>query len=103
MSTPFAAIETRLGQTAAAMLADATLTGGGGLSVDGILDESRTTELDMRARRVQFIAPDGTDADALDEGDAVTVTKLAVATNYLVAMPPVIAGGQTVIDLKRAA
>jgi len=102
MSTPFAALETRLGQTAAALLADATLTAGA-LSVDGILDESRTTELDMRARRVQFIAPEGTDADDLDEGDAVTVTKLAVAMNYLVAMPPVIAGGQTVLDLKRAA
>lgn len=103
MSTPFAAIETRLGQTAAALLADATLTGGGGLSVDGILDESRINELDMRARRVQFIAPEGTDADDLDEDDAVTVTKNAVATNYLLAIPPVIAGGQTTIDLRKAA
>jgi hypothetical protein len=102
VSTPFAALETRLCQTAAALLADATLTGGGGLSVDGIFDESRATELDMRARRVQFIAPEGTAADDLDEDDAVTVTKSAVATNYLVAMPPVVAGGQTVIDLKRA-
>jgi hypothetical protein len=102
MPTPFAELETRLGQTAAAMLADATLTAGA-LSVDGILDESRVTELDMRARRVQFIAAEGTDADDLEEDDAVTVTKSAVAVNYLVAMPPITAGGQTVIDLKRAA
>jgi hypothetical protein len=99
--TPFAALETRLGQTAAAMLADATLSAGA-LEVDGILDESRSTELDMRARRLQFIAPEGTDADDLDKDDAVTVTKNAVAVNYLVATPPITTGGQTVIDLKRA-
>jgi peptidoglycan hydrolase-like protein with peptidoglycan-binding domain len=103
MPTPFADLETRLGQTAAAMLADATLTGSGGLSVDGIFDESRATELDMRARRLQFIGPSGTLADSLAEEAAVTVTKLAVATNYKVAMPAVVAGGQVVIDLKRAA
>ena len=100
--TPFAALETRLGQAAAAMLADATLTAGA-LSVDGILDESRSDQLDMRARRVQFIAPAGTDADDLGEGDAVTVTKNAVATNYLLAVPPVVSGGQAVIDLRKAA
>lgn len=103
MSTPFAALETRLGQTAAALLADATLTGSGGLSVDGILDEAVGVELDMRARRVRFVAPEGTDADDLDEGDAVTVTKNAVAENYLVALAPQIAGGQCSIDLRKAA
>lgn len=102
MPTPFAALETRLGQTAAAKLADATLTAGA-LSVDGILDESRVTELDMRARRVQFIAPSGTDADDFVEGDAVTVTKNAVAVDYLVAVDPVIGGGQCAIDLRKAA
>jgi hypothetical protein len=100
--TPFADLETRLGQTAAAMLADATLTAGA-LSVDGILDESIGTELDMRARRVRFIAPEGTDADDLEEDDAVTVTKNAVAANFLVAVAPVLGGGQCAIDLKRAA
>jgi hypothetical protein len=102
MPTPFTDLETRVGQTAAAMLADATLTGSGGLSVDGIFDESRATELDMRARRLRFTAPSGTLADSLDEDDAVTVTKSAVATNYLVAMPAEVASGQTTIDLKRA-
>jgi hypothetical protein len=102
MPQPFAALETRLGQTAAAMLADATLTAGA-LSVDGILDESRVVEHDMRGRRVQFIAPAGTDADDFEEGDAVTVTKNSVGTDYLVAMAPAIAGGQTVIDLRKAA
>lgn len=85
------------------MLADATLTGGGGLSVDGIFDESRGVEMDMRARRVQFITASGSAADSLAEEAAVTVTKSAVATNYKVALPPIVAGGQTVIDLKRAA
>jgi len=84
------------------MLADATLTGGGGLSVDGILDDSRATELDMRARRLQFIGPSGTLADSLAEDAAVTVTKSAVASDYKVAMPPVVVAGQVVIDLKRA-
>jgi len=101
MSTPFAAIETRLGQTAAALLADATLTGGGGLSVDGIFDESRATELDMRARRLRFVAPEGSDADDLEEGDAVTVTKNAVAVNYLVAVDPIVSGGQCEIELRK--
>jgi hypothetical protein len=99
---PFAALETRLGQTAAAMLADATLSAGA-LSVDGILDESQANVHDMRARRVQFIAPAGTDADDFDEDDPVTVTKNSVATSYLVAVKPTIAGGQTVIDLRKAA
>jgi hypothetical protein len=101
VTTPFAAIETRLGQSAAALLADATLTAGA-LSVDGILDEAVGVEMDMRARRVRFIAPDGTDADDLEEGAAVTVTKNAVATNYLVGVAPVLGGGQCAIDLKRA-
>lgn len=105
MSTPFAAIETRLGQTAAALLADATLTAPSApsLSVDGILDEAIGTELDMRARRVRFIAPEGTAADDLEEGDAVAVTKNAVAENFLVAIAPIVAGGQCAVDLKRAA
>jgi hypothetical protein len=102
VSTPFAAIETRLGQTAAALLADATLSAGA-LSVDGIFDEAVGVEMDMRARRLRFVAPEGTDADDLEEGDAVTVTKNAVATNFLVAIAPQLGGGQCVIDLKRAA
>jgi hypothetical protein len=102
VSTPFAAIETRLGQKAAALLADATLTGGGGLSVDGWLDESRSNQQDMRARSVRFVAPEGTAADDLVEGDAVTVTKNAVATNYLVAIDPIVAAGQCEIDLRKA-
>jgi hypothetical protein len=102
VSTPFAAIETRLGQTAAALLADATLTAGA-LSVDGIFDEAVGVEMDMRARRVRFVAPEGTDADDLEEGEAVTVTKNAVAENFLVAIAPQLGGGQCVIDLKRAA
>jgi hypothetical protein len=102
VSTPFAAIETRLGQKAAALLADATLTGGGGLSVDGIFDESHSNELDMRARRVRFVAPEGTAADDLVEGAAVTVTKNAAATNYLVAIDPIVSGGQCEIELRKA-
>jgi hypothetical protein len=102
MSTPFAAIETRLGQKAAALLADATLTGGGGLSVDGILDESVGLELDMRARRVRFVAPGGTAADALAEGASVTVTKNAVAASYVLAVKPLLGGGQCALDLRKA-
>jgi hypothetical protein len=84
------------------LLADATLTGGGGLSVDGIIDESIGTELDMRSRRVRFVAPLGTDADLLDEGSAVTVTKNAAATNYIVAVGPTFGGGQVWLDLRKA-
>jgi hypothetical protein len=102
VTTPFAALETRLGQTAAALLADATLSAGA-LSVDGILDEAVGVEHDMRASRVRFVAPAETDADDLEEGDAVTVTKNAVAVNYLVAVAPLVAGGQCAIDLQRAA
>jgi hypothetical protein len=102
MPTAFAALETRLGQTAAALLADANLTGGGGLSVDGILDEAVGVELDMRARRVRFVAPSGTAADSLAEGASVTVTKSAVATSYLVAIKPQLGGGQCAIDLRKA-
>jgi hypothetical protein len=103
MSTSFAALETRVGQVAAARLADATLTAGA-LSVDGILDEAVGVELDMRSRRIRFVAPDGTAADDhLEEGDAVTVTKNAVAVNYVVGVAPVLGGGQCVIDLKLAA
>jgi hypothetical protein len=102
VTTPFAALETRLGQTTAALLADATLSAGA-LSVDGILDEAVGVELDMHARRVRFIAPAETEADDLEEGDAVTVTKNAVGVNYLVARAPILGGGQCAIDLRKAA
>lgn len=102
MPQPFAAIETSLGQKAAALLADATLTSGVTV-VDGILDEARGVEVDMQARRLRFVAPSGTALDALAEEATVTVTKNAVATNYKLALPPLVASGQTVIDLKRAA
>lgn len=101
MPTPFATIETRLGQVAAARLADATLTAGA-VSVDGILDESRNVELGMQATRKQFIAPSGTGADVLAEDAAVTVTKNAVAGSYKLALPPQISGGQTLLHLKDA-
>lgn len=101
--TPFAAIETRLGARAAAMLADATLTVGDA-EVPGILDVATIEQGGLVGYRAQFIcATADLDGALFAEDDAVTITKNAVAASYLVALAPAVEGGQTRIDLKLSA
>jgi len=100
--TPFAALETRLGARTAAMLADATLSAGD-LAVDGILDQANLEQGGLMGRRTQFVcASDDLEGTTFEEDDPVTITKNAVATDYLVAIAPSVEGGQTRIDLKRS-
>lgn len=104
MSTAFADLEERAASACASMLANATLTAGA-LSVDGILDIARDEAAGgyMQGRRVQFIAPSSAAVSALAEDGAVTVTSAGESVGYLLAMPPTVSGGMTILDLKRAA
>lgn len=100
--TPFAALETRLGERTARKLADATLTVGAA-TVDGTLDVSVSEQFGLRGNRAQFVClTDDLGSEVLAEGTAVSVTKNAVTTSYTVALHSIdVAFGQSIVELKR--
>ena len=108
MMAHFAALEQRLGERTAKLLADATMSLGA-LSIDGMLAKAdqlpQFGQVALQAKAQAFVfATALIGATPLSEGDLVTITKNAVAKQYRIGMRVDLEDvGQTVLELKRAA